>query len=81
MDRLPAIRELSRSTSGNIVGNTALTVEFNGQPLALEGSVNSAGATVLAPKAGINVYAEGRLIAYQGDSLSDGTTLLDRKEK
>jgi uncharacterized Zn-binding protein involved in type VI secretion len=80
MTRLPAIRELSRSTSGNIIGNTALTVEFNGQPLVLEGSVNSAGAVVLPPIAGINVYAEGRLVAYNGDTLSDGSTILDRKE-
>lgn len=80
MDRIPAIRELSRSTSGPIVGNTALTVEFNGKPVALEGSVNTSGATVLTPKTGINVYAEGRLVAYNGDGLSDGTTLLDRKE-
>lgn len=81
MARVPAIQDVSKSSSGNIVGNTSKTVLIDGKPVVLEGSVSSSGATVLSPKFGASVYIENRLVAANGDALSDGTTLLERKEK
>lgn len=81
MAQVPAIQDVSKSASGNIVGNTSKTIMMDGKPLVLEGSVSSSGATVLRPKAGTYVYADGRLIASNGDMMSDGTTILERKEK
>lgn len=74
-----AIRDESRSTSGNIVGNVAQSVFLDGKPIVLEGSVSSSGATVLAPKSERTILVEGRKVAAEGDTLSDGTVLLPRK--
>ena len=74
-----AIQNLSTSTSGAVVGNTAKTVFMDGYAVVLEGSVNAAGATVLAPIAPNTVFIEGRVMSRQGDTLSDGTVILDRK--
>ena len=74
-----AIQNVSGSKTGQIVGNVAKTVFMDGESVVLEGSVNSAGATVLAPVAPNTVFIEGRVMSRQGDTLSDGTVILDRK--
>jgi uncharacterized Zn-binding protein involved in type VI secretion len=75
----PAIHNESGSISGQIVGNVAKTVFLDGQLLVLEGSVNSTGATVLAPPESKTVFIEGKAMASEGDFLSDGTIILGRK--
>jgi uncharacterized Zn-binding protein involved in type VI secretion len=74
-----AVQNLSSSKTGQIVGNVAKTVFMDGELVVLEGSVNSAGATVLAPISPNNVFVEGRVMSRAGDTLSDGTIILDRK--
>ena len=74
-----AIQNMSGSKTGQIVGNVAKTVFMDGEPVVLEGSINSAGATVLAPTASNTVFIEGRLMSRAGDALSDGSIILDRK--
>lgn len=73
---IPAILDESRTEKGNIIGNTAETVFYYGKPVALEGSVTSSGATVLKPPEDRQVYIEGRVVAAEGDLLSDGSILL-----
>jgi uncharacterized Zn-binding protein involved in type VI secretion len=74
-----AIQNVSGSKTGQIVGNVAKTVFMDGESVVLEGSVNSAGATVLAPVAPNTVFIEGKAMASEGDALSDGTIILSRK--
>jgi uncharacterized Zn-binding protein involved in type VI secretion len=75
----PAIHNVSGSISGQIIGNVAKTVYLDGQLVVLEGSANSAGATVLAPSKSRTVFIEGKAMASEGDALSDGTIILSRK--
>ena len=63
-----------------MLGDTAQTVFYNGKPVALAGSATSSGATIVDPPKDRNIYIEGRLIAYEGDFLSDGTALLPIKK-
>ncbi len=77
---IPAIRDESRSETGNVVGDTAKDVFYNGKPVALAGSVTSSGATIVDPPKDRNIYIEGRLVATAGDALSDGSILLPIKK-
>lgn len=76
----PAIRDESKTATGQIVGNVAQTVFMDGKPIVLEGSVNSAGATVVKPPVDRGIYVENRMIAVEGDLLSDGSVILPRKK-
>lgn len=75
----PAISDESASPSGPIVGNIAKTVFMDGKPIVIEGSVNSAGATVLKPQLSRGVYVEGKELVTDSNILSDGSVILARK--
>ena len=79
-DFIPAIQDESRTETGQIVGDCAKTVFFNGKPVVLEGSISSSGATVLKPPLNRNIEVEGRVVAAPGDILSDGSIILPNKD-